>query len=130
MSGNLIASGDIEELANLLVLDEVYMKKLDLSNCGLGDEGLTTLWAGIPGQGANLQHIDTSENQGTVKFETIRDSLSQLRAIRKLNIAGNTRLPFDVPLFEDHVLSSWSLEELDLSGIAVSRHIFYAWTRN
>jgi hypothetical protein len=130
MSGNLIASSDIEELANLLVLDEVYMKKLDLSNCGLGDEGLTTLWAGIPGQGANLQHIDTSENQGTVKFETIRDSLSQLRAIRKLNIAGNTRLPFDVPLFEDHVLSSWSLEELDLSGISVSRHRFHARTRN
>ncbi|KAF4335127.1 NLRC3, partial [Fusarium beomiforme] len=120
MSGNLIAPGDVEELANLLVLDEVYMRKLDLSNCGLGDEGLTTLWTGIPGQGTNLQHIDTSENQGTVKFETMRDSLSQLRAIRKLNIAGNTRIPFDVPLFEDNVLSSWSLEELDLSGIVLN----------
>ncbi|KAM0204621.1 hypothetical protein ACHAPI_000388 [Fusarium lateritium] len=120
MSGNLISPNDVEELANLLVLDEVYMKKLDLSNCGLGDEGLSTLWTGIPGQGANLQHIDTSENQGTVKFEIIRDSLSQLQAIRKLNIAGNTRIPYDVPLFEDYILNSWCLEELDLSGIALN----------
>ncbi|KAM5351530.1 hypothetical protein ACJ41O_004253 [Fusarium nematophilum] len=120
MSGNLLAPADVEELANLLVLEEVYMRKLDLSNCGLGDEGLTTLWTGISGQGSSLQHVDTSENQGTVKFEAIHYSLSQLQAIRKLNIAGNTRIPLDTPLFEEAVLNSWALEELDLSGIALN----------
>ncbi|KAF5005852.1 hypothetical protein FDECE_7737 [Fusarium decemcellulare] len=120
MSGNLLAPADVEELANLLVLDEIYMRKLDLSNCGLGDEGLATLWAGIAGQGSTLQHIDTSENQGTVKFEVIHYSLSQLQAIRKLNIAGNTRIPLDLPLFEESALNSWALEELDLSGIALN----------
>ncbi|KAF4965436.1 hypothetical protein FZEAL_10758 [Fusarium zealandicum] len=120
MAGNLLAPVDVEELANLLVLDAVYMRKLDLSNCGLGDEGLTTLWTGISGQGSSLQHIDTSENQGTVKFEVIHDSLTQLQAIKRLNIAGNTRIPLDTPLFEDAALNSWALEELDLSGIALN----------
>lgn len=112
-------------LANILVLEDVYMRKLDLANCGLGDEGLTALWNGIAGQGTSLHHIDTSENQGTVKFEIIHDSLSQLQVIKKLNIAGNTRIPLDVPLFEESALYTWSLEELDLSGIAVSRGLTY-----
>lgn len=101
------------------------MRKLDLANCGLGDEGLTTLWTGIAGQGTSLQHIDTSENQGTVKFEIIYDALSQLQVIKKLNIAGNTRIPLDVPLFDESALHTWALEELDLSGIAVSRCPIY-----
>lgn len=106
--------------ANILVLDEVYIRKLELSNCGLGDDGLSKLWTGLSGQGVSLQVIDTSENQGTVKFEIIHYTLGQLNAIRKLNIAGNTRIPLDVPLFDGEVLHSWALEELDLSGIAVS----------
>lgn len=52
-------------------------------------------------------------------FETIRYALSQLRAIQRLNIAGNTRIATDVSLFDEAALNRWELQELDLSGIAV-----------
>ena len=102
------------------MLDHVSLKKLDVASCGLGDTGLSKLWAGICGQAHTLESLDTSDNQGTAKFETIRNTLSQLRAIKKLNMAGNTRLDTDAPLLDEAAINQWSLQELDLSGISVS----------
>lgn len=92
-----------------------------MARCCLGDSGLFRLWAGIPGQAASLETIDTSENQGTVKFELIQGALYQLRALKKLRIAGNTRLNTDASLFSAEAISGWELQELDLSGIAVCK---------
>ncbi|KAK7425383.1 hypothetical protein QQZ08_008169 [Neonectria magnoliae] len=120
LSGNVFSQSDVEDLSNLLVLDQTYLKKLEIANCGLGDAGLAKVWTTISGQAASLEALDTSNNQGTVKFDIIHRSLNDLRVIKKLNIAGNTRLPSEVALFNEAVLNSWALEELDLSGIALN----------
>ncbi|UKZ80717.1 hypothetical protein TrVFT333_008480 [Trichoderma virens FT-333] len=120
MSGNPIGSGDVAELANVLGLDDVHMKKIELSNCGLGDVDLTKLWSGLAGQAETIECIDTSNNSGTVGFETITYTLRQLRNIKKLNISGNTRLVSEEPLFAERALNSWALQELDLSGIVLN----------
>ena len=105
--------------ANVLGLDDVHMKKIELSNCALGDGDLTQLWSGLAGQAETIEWIDTSNNNGTVGFETITYTLRQLRNIKKLNISGNTRLISEEPLFAEGALNSWALQELDLSGIVV-----------
>lgn len=95
-----------------------------MSNCSLGDTGLSKLWTGLAGQSNSLEYLDTSNNQGTVSFDIARHTLSQLRAMKKLNMAGNTRLDPDISLFDEAAINTWSLEELDLSGIMVSRAHF------
>ncbi|KAL7937679.1 hypothetical protein V8C35DRAFT_185909 [Trichoderma chlorosporum] len=120
MSGNPIGPSDVAELANVLAMDEVHMKKIELSNCGLGDVDLTKLWSGLAGQAETIECIDTSNNSGTVGFDTITYTLRQLRNIKKLNISGNTRLISEEPLFAEGALNSWALEELDLSGIVLN----------
>ncbi|KAL7946194.1 hypothetical protein V8C42DRAFT_352529 [Trichoderma barbatum] len=120
MSGNPIASNDVAELANVFGLDDVHMKKVELSNCGLGDVDLNKLWSGLAGQAETIECIDTSNNSGTVGFETITYTLRQLRNIKKLNISGNTRLISEEPLFAERALNSWALQELDLSGIVLN----------
>ncbi|QYT01164.1 PH domain-containing protein [Trichoderma simmonsii] len=120
MSGNPIGSSEVAELANVFALDDVHMKKIELSNCGLGDVDLTKLWSGLAGQAETVECIDTSNNSGTVGFETITYTLHQLRNIKKLNISGNTRLVSDEPLLTARALNSWALQELDLSGIILN----------
>ncbi|KAK5990243.1 hypothetical protein PT974_08509 [Cladobotryum mycophilum] len=120
VSGNLLAPTDVDELANLLVLDETYIKKLELSNCGFADAGLTKLWTALVGQAETLEWLDTSDNQGTVRFEIIRDSLAQFRHIKKLIISGNTRLESEESLFVQSAINSWPLQELNLSGIVLN----------
>lgn len=73
----------------------------------------------MAGQAASLQVLNTSENHGIARFDTVQHSLGQLRALRRLNIAGNTRLDPEMSLFDEEALNSWVLEELDISGIAV-----------
>lgn len=102
------------------MLDHVYFRVLELSQCSLGDAGLTKLWTGLSGQAESLEVIDTSDNQGTVRSETIRYTLAQLQSVRKLSIAGNTRLTTGDSLFDEAAIHGWKLEDLDLSGIAVS----------
>lgn len=121
----LVKDNLIRGKANLLVLNNVHLRSLDVANCGLGDIGLSKLWTGLSGQATSLEEVNTSENQGTVKFEVLRHSLSQLRTIRKLNIAGNTRIGSLRPLFDEAAINTWDLEELDVSGIAVSIFILY-----
>jgi hypothetical protein len=136
--GNLLAPNDVDDLGTFqamlffldstlltittasLLLDGVCVRRLDLANCGLGDAGLTKLWAGLSGQHATLEVLDTSNNQGTVKFEVIRNTLSHLRAVRKLHIVGNTRIDSDMSLLSQSAMSSWTLHEIDMSGIIVS----------
>lgn len=136
--GNLLAPNDVDDLGTFqamlffldstlltittasLLLDGVCVRRLDLANCGLGDAGLTKLWAGLSGQYATLEVLDTSNNQGTVKFEVIRNTLSHLRAVRKLHIVGNTRIDSDMSLLSQSAMSSWTLHEIDMSGIIVS----------
>ncbi|KAI5465786.1 hypothetical protein BGZ63DRAFT_348023 [Mariannaea sp. PMI_226] len=120
LSGNLLLQSDVEDLANLLVLDYTYLKKLEVARCGMGDVGLTKFWTAISGQFSNLETLDTSDNQGTVKFEVLLNSLRELRAIKSLRIAGNTRLPPGVAMFDNEILGIWTLEELDLSNIALN----------
>jgi hypothetical protein len=103
-----------------LVLDHVAFKKLDLSGCSLGDDGLTKLWCGLAGQADSLETLNTSDNQGVVKPDIIRHSLSQLRVLKRLDISGNTRLDPDRPVIDEATISRWSLVELDLSGIALN----------
>lgn len=103
-----------------MVFGNVFFKTLELANCGLGDTALSKLWMGIAGQGASLQVLNTSGNHGTVRFDVIQHSLAQLRAMTKLTITGNTRLDPGISLFDDDAMNSWLLEELDVSGIAVS----------
>lgn len=91
-----------------------------MSGCSLGDAGLTKFWTGVSGQARSLETIDTSDNQGVVKFDILRHNLGRLRAIKKLNISGNTRIDSDSPIFEEVTINKWTLSELDLSGIAVS----------
>ena len=99
-------------------------KKLELANCHLGDAAISKLWLNMAGQASSLQTLDTSGNHGIVKFELIQHSLSQLRAITKLNIAGNTRIDSDMSLFDEDAIHSWALEDLDISGIGVSKSIY------
>lgn len=98
----------------------MHLKNIDLSNCGLGDIDLNKLWSGLAGQAETIECIDTSNNSGTVGFDTLTYTLRQLRNIKKLNISGNTRLVSEEPLFAERALHSWALQELDLSGIVVS----------
>lgn len=105
--------------ANILVLDHVHFKKLDLAKCALGDAGLSKLWTGIAGQAHSLEWLDTSDNHGIARFEVIQYTLRQLRRITKLNIAGNTRITSGESLFDEATIASWALQDLDLSGIAV-----------
>ncbi len=101
----------------------MHVKELGLSQCHLGDAGLTKFWTCLSGQSESLEVIETSDNQGIVRFEVVRYTLSQLRALRILNIAGNTRLTTDESIFEPATINHWQLEELDLSGIAVSHRV-------
>lgn len=106
-------------IANILVLEHVNIRKLDLSTCGLTDADLSKLWLALSGQAKTLDCLDISNNQGIVKFDVIRQTMSQFRAITKLNISGSTRINSDKSLFVDNVIQNWPLEELDLSGIMV-----------
>lgn len=98
----------------------MLFKDLKLDNCSLGDAGLTKLWSGLAGQGVTLETLDTSDNHGTVSSEIIRDTLSRFQALKRLNIAGNTRLGADFSLFDEKAINTWPLHELDVSGIVVS----------
>ncbi|KAF4124125.1 Leucine rich repeat protein [Geosmithia morbida] len=119
MSGNPLLLSDVDELANIMTLDHVRFKKIEFASCSLGDAGLNKLWCGLSGQARSLQVINTSDNQGVVWFDTLRNTLSQLRNVTKLMIAGNTRLHPDASLF-DEAIYSWALSELDLSGIVLN----------
>ncbi|POR37921.1 Uncharacterized protein TPAR_01874 [Tolypocladium paradoxum] len=120
MSGNPVAPQDVDELANILVLDHVNFKKLHFAKCALGDAGLSKLWTGLAGQVHSLECLDTSDNQGIVRFDVIQNTLRRLRRITKLNIAGNTRITCDESLFDQETIGSWALQEIDLSAIALN----------
>ncbi|KND95287.1 hypothetical protein TOPH_00485 [Tolypocladium ophioglossoides CBS 100239] len=120
MSGNPVAPQDVDELANLLVLDDVNFKKIHFAKCALGDASLSKLWTGLAGQIHSLECLDTSDNQGIVRFDIIQNTLRRLRRITKLNIAGNTRITCDESLFDEETIGSWALQEIDLSGIALN----------
>lgn len=105
------------------------MRVLNIAGCGLGDAGLSKLWFGLAGQAGSLQVINTSDNHGVARFETIQSTLSQLHGLKKLSIAKNTRLTSDLPLFTRETIETWPLQELDLSGIMVSGCIKNQTTR-
>jgi hypothetical protein len=107
------------EKGNILALDQVHLRGLDLSKCSLGDAGLSRLWVSLAGQADSLEWIDTSNNQGVVRFEIIQSTLSGLRRLSKLKIAGNTRILSEESLFDEVTMQGWQLQELDLSGIMV-----------
>lgn len=109
--------------ANLLALSHVHLRRLDLSQCSLGDAGLSQLWTSLAGQAKSLEWIDTSNNHGVVRFETIQTTLSKMRKLSKLNIAGNTRILSDESLFNETTIYDWELQELDLSGMMVGKSI-------
>lgn len=115
-----IYGGTNAPAANVLVLDHVGIKRLELSQCGLGNAGLSKLWTGLSGQSTRLEVLDTSYNQGIVQPDIIRHTLGELEVLKVLKIAGNTRAHEDSPLFDHAAICRWHLEELDLSGIAVS----------
>lgn len=106
--------------ADLLTLDQVHLRRIDLSECSLGDAGLSKLWVSLAGQADSLEWINTSNNQGVVRFEIIQSALSGLRRLSKLEIAGNTRILSEESLFDELTMQTWQLQELDLSGIMVS----------
>lgn len=97
----------------------MHFKKLHLSKCALGDAGLSKLWLGLAGQAHSLECLNTSDNQGTVRCDLVRNTLKRLRRITQLNIAGNTRITSDESLFDEAVMGGWALRDVDLSGIAV-----------
>lgn len=120
LAGNQLAQADADELAVTLVLDHVRLRRLDLSNCDLGDAGLAKIWTALAAQGPSLEAIDTSSNWGFVKEDVMRNTLSQFRHLTTLRIAKNTRLESDVSLFDIKAMSLWRLEVLDLSGIVLN----------
>ncbi|KFG83093.1 leucine rich repeat protein [Metarhizium anisopliae] len=120
LSGNPIALDDLDELADLLTLDQVHLRRIDLSECSLGDAGLSKLWVSLAGQADSLEWINTSNNQGVVRFEIIQSTLSGLRRLSKLEIAGNTRILSEESLFDELTMQTWQLQELDLSGIMLN----------
>ncbi|RDA86709.1 hypothetical protein CP532_4222, partial [Ophiocordyceps camponoti-leonardi (nom. inval.)] len=119
-SGNPLASQDVDELTNLLKQGPVHFKKLHLARCALGDAGLLKLWKGLESQAHSLESLDTSDNQGSVQFETIQGTLRRMRRITRLVISGNTRISSDGALLDEATMSLWALEELDLSGIPLN----------
>lgn len=80
----------------------------------------------LAGQANSLESIDTSNNHGVVRFETIQSSLSGMKRLSKLNIAGNTRFLSEESLFNEATMHDWELQELDLSGmmVGISLHTF------
>lgn len=120
MSGNPISLGDMDELANLLALDYVHIKKLHLAKCALGDAGLSQLWGALGSQAYSLECLDTSDNQGIVRFDIIQRALKKLQRLVSLNIAGNTRIMSDASLFDGETIMKWALQDLNLSGIMLN----------
>ncbi|KAG5984302.1 hypothetical protein E4U55_005365 [Claviceps digitariae] len=120
LSGNPISCHDLDDLANLLSLNHVHLRRLDLSRCSLGDAGLSKLWTSLAGQANSLEWIDTSNNHGVVRFETIQTTLGRMRRLSKLNIAGNTRILSEESLFNEMTIYDWELQELDLSGMMLN----------
>ena len=120
MAGNHLGPADVDELTNILMLEHTSVKKLDLSNCSLGEFGLSKIWSVLPVQANCLESLDLSDNAGTINYDYMLDSLNGLRAIKQLKLRGNTRLPHDIALFEEASISNWVLEELDLSGIVLN----------
>ncbi|PFH61342.1 hypothetical protein XA68_17591 [Ophiocordyceps unilateralis] len=120
LSGNPLGSQDVDELANLIEQGQVHFKKLHLARCALGDSGLLKLWKGLAGQAHSLESLDTSDNQGSVRFEMIQSTLRRMRRLTRLVISGNTRIASDGSLLDEATMSLWALEELDLSGIPLN----------
>ncbi|KAG6004316.1 hypothetical protein E4U21_001175 [Claviceps maximensis] len=120
LSGNPISCHDLDDLANLLTLNHVHLRRLDLSRCSLGDAGLSKLWTSLAGQANSLEWIDTSNNHGVVRFEIIQSTLCRMRRLSKLNVSGNTRILSDEPLFNEMAIYDWELQELDLSGMMLN----------
>ncbi|KFA55474.1 hypothetical protein S40293_02078 [Stachybotrys chartarum IBT 40293] len=120
LSGNPLAPSDVDELATVMRQEHVCLRSLDLSRCNLGDAGLSQIWTGLAAQGLTLDTIDTSDNQGTVRGEILRNTLRQMKSLTKLRIAGNARLDSEKALFDEAALNCWALQELDLSGIALN----------
>lgn len=105
----------------------MHFRKLHLAQCALGDSSLSRLWTGLAGQAHSLESLDTSDNQGTVKFELMQGTLLRLQRITELRMAGNTRIPPEESLFHEAAIGSWRLRDLDLSGIAVRLGV--AWKK-
>ncbi|PHH77678.1 hypothetical protein CDD80_330 [Ophiocordyceps camponoti-rufipedis] len=120
LSGNPLAPQDVDELAHLLEQGQVHFKKLHLAKCALGDPGLLKLWKGLAGQAHSMESLDTSDNQGSVRFETIQSTLRRMRRLTRLVISGNTRITSDGSLLDGATMNLWALEELDLSGIPLN----------
>ncbi|KAG5937719.1 hypothetical protein E4U53_008148 [Claviceps sorghi] len=120
LSGNPISCPDLDDLANLLALSQIHLRRLDLSRCSLGDAGLSKIWMGLAGQANSLEWVDTSNNHGVVRFEIIQDTLGKMRRLSKLNIAGNTRMLSEESLFNEMTIYNWELQELDLSGMMLN----------
>lgn len=119
-SGNSMSPDDVDELVNVTELEKVHLRRLEVADCGLGESGLSRLWITLAAQARSLRAIDTSNNYGVVRLSLMREILSQLRGLTKLCIANNTRLDADTPLFDWEALSTWALQELDLSGIMLN----------
>ena len=98
----------------------MHIKKLHLAKCALGDAGLSQLWGALGSQAYSLECLDTSDNQGIVRFDIIQRALKKLQRLVSLNIAGNTRIMSDASLFDGETIMNWSLQDLNLSGIMVS----------
>lgn len=120
LTGNPLSEDDVDEFAHILMLSHVHIRRLELSDCGLGDAGLSMLWKGLACQGEFLEVLDTSNNYGTVKFDIVCNALSRFKSLTKLYMSRNTRITSDLSLFDDDALSSWPLQELDLSGITLN----------
>lgn len=108
------------DVATIMRQEHVCLRSLDLARCNLGDAGLSQIWTGLAAQGLTLDTIDTSDNQGTVRGEILRNTFRQMKSLTKLRIAGNARLDSEKALFDEAAMNCWALQELDLSGIAVS----------
>lgn len=115
-----LPSNEVDDLAIAMVMDHVHIRRLDLSHCDLGDLGLTKLWTALAAQASTLEAVDTSNNRGFVREDTMRQTLNQLRGLSTLRIANNTRVLSDAPLFDFDAIKTWPLEVLDLSGILLN----------
>ncbi|KAK3187246.1 hypothetical protein K4F52_003877 [Lecanicillium sp. MT-2017a] len=120
LTGNMLSEEDVEDFGEIIMQTHVHLRRLEIADCGLGDSSLSMLWKGLACQGGFLEVLDTSNNYGTVKFDIVCNALSQFKSLTKLCMARNTRLTSELSLFDDDALSSWPLQELDLSGITLN----------
>ena len=120
LNGNNLSRDDVDFLYSAMMQKVCHFRSIELNRCCLEDHDLRNILQICEAQANTLESINISGNPGLLEASTLLQSLKPIRHLRRLELsdlnlrnAGQSFLTFEV-------LSTWRLEQLELSGTSLS----------